>query len=100
MDVMVLVQTFGKPDIFLTITCNPNWPKIKQELRNNDEIQNRPDLIARIFRVELEELKIDLFKKQIFGPIIAYIYVIEFQNRNSTCSFLNNFEIKLKNCFS
>ena len=24
MDAMALVQTYGKPDIFLTMTCNPN----------------------------------------------------------------------------
>nr|UYI00178.1 umbelliferone-6-dimethyl-allyl-transferase [Ficus carica] len=34
---MALVQRFGKPDIFLTITRNPNWLEIKQELGNNDE---------------------------------------------------------------
>ena len=33
MDAMALVQRFGKPDIFLTMTCNPNWQEIKQELR-------------------------------------------------------------------
>ena len=81
MNAMALVQRFGKPDIFLTITCNPNWLEIKQELGNNDEVQNRPDLVVRIFRAKLEELKIDLFKKQIFGPVAAYIYVIEFQKR-------------------
>ena len=46
MDAMALVQRYGKPDIFLKITCNPNWPEIKQELGNNDEIQNRPDLVV------------------------------------------------------
>ena len=25
MDAMALVQRFGKPYLFLTITCNPNW---------------------------------------------------------------------------
>ena len=25
MDAMALVRKFGKPDIFLTMTCNPNW---------------------------------------------------------------------------
>lgn len=56
---MALVQRFEKPDVFLTITCNPNWLEIKQELGYNDEVQNRPDLVARIFRAKLEELKID-----------------------------------------
>jgi hypothetical protein len=81
MDAMAIVQHYGKSDIFLTITCNPNWLEITQELKHNDEIQNRPNLIARIFRAKLEELKDDLYKKNILGPVVAHIYVIEFQKR-------------------
>ncbi|GJR98056.1 uncharacterized protein Tco_0270230 [Tanacetum coccineum] len=29
LDAMTLVQDEGKPDIFLTMTCNPNWPEIQ-----------------------------------------------------------------------
>ena len=90
MNAMTLVKRFGKPDIFLTMTCNPNWYEIKQELQTYEKAQNRPDLITRIFRAKLEELKYELFKKQIFGSIAAYVYVIEFLNRGaSTCSFFN-----------
>jgi hypothetical protein len=32
MDAIALVQRFGKPDIFLTMTCNPKWDEIKREL--------------------------------------------------------------------
>src|SRR6266487_3678885 len=28
-DGMAIVRTYGKPDLFITITCNPNWPEIK-----------------------------------------------------------------------
>ena len=65
MDTMTLVQRFEKPDIFLTMTWNPNWCEIKQELQAHDEAQNRLDLVARIFKAKLEELKIELFTKQI-----------------------------------
>ena len=81
MDVKALVQRFGKPDIFLTMTCNPNWLEIKQELQLGEEAQNQPDLIAQVFRAKLEELKIELFKKQVFGVVTAYVYVIENQKR-------------------
>ncbi|XP_018631435.1 uncharacterized protein [Nicotiana tomentosiformis] len=37
MDVITLVQHFGKPDIFLTITCNPSWPEIKEHLFPTDD---------------------------------------------------------------
>ncbi|VFQ66175.1 unnamed protein product [Cuscuta campestris] len=70
-DAMALVQQFGKPDLFLTITCNPNWPEIKESLRCADEAQNRPDLIAQIFNGRIHELKIDLFQRKIYGEKVA-----------------------------
>ena len=81
MDAMSLVQRYGKPDIFLTMTCNPSWPEIKLHLSDEDEIQNRPDLISRVFRAKIEQLKDDLFKRNLFGEVAAYTYVIEFQKR-------------------
>nr|XP_043611927.1 uncharacterized protein LOC122583606 [Erigeron canadensis] len=80
-DAMTLVQKFGKPDIFLTMTCNPNWPEIKDLLIPQEESQNRADLVVRAFHARLELLKEDLFKKHIFGEVAAYTYVIEFQKR-------------------
>ncbi|WVZ76660.1 hypothetical protein U9M48_024616 [Paspalum notatum var. saurae] len=32
LDAMALVRKYGKSDIFLTMTCNPNWEEIKREL--------------------------------------------------------------------
>ena len=81
MEAMALVQRFGKPDLFLTITCNPCWLEIKEELKPQEEAQNRPDLIARVFRAKLEELKNELFKKKIFGEVATYVNVIEHQKR-------------------
>nr|GMD04580.1 uncharacterized protein LOC109176597 [Ipomoea batatas] len=81
MDAMSLVQNFGKPDMFVTMTCNPNWPEIKGLLQYNDDAQNRPDLIARVFHAKMQELKNDITKKQFFGEVVAYTYVIEFQKR-------------------
>ncbi|XP_073314705.1 uncharacterized protein [Primulina huaijiensis] len=81
MDAINLVQRYGKPDIFLTMTSNPNWPEIKALCLPSDEIHNRPDLITRIFRAKLQVLKDELFKKDICGHVIAYTYVIEFQKR-------------------
>lgn len=78
LDAMALVQKFGKPDIFLTITCNLAWSEIKDQLGHHEKAQNRPDLIARAFRAKIEELKLDLMKKNIFGAVAAHVYVIEF----------------------
>lgn len=63
------------------MTCNPNWPEIQQELKKYEQAQNRPDLITRIFRSKFEQLKTEVIKKELFGPVAAYTYVVEFQKR-------------------
>ncbi|KAM5582463.1 hypothetical protein ABKV19_002737, partial [Rosa sericea] len=80
-DAMALVQKYGKPDIFLTMTCNPNWEEIKAELLPGQVAQDRPDLCTRIFRAKFEELKEDVIKKGVLGTVVAHVYVIEFQKR-------------------
>nr|XP_009804055.1 PREDICTED: uncharacterized protein LOC104249342 [Nicotiana sylvestris]XP_016469133.1 PREDICTED: uncharacterized protein LOC107791559 [Nicotiana tabacum] len=79
MDAIALVQYFGKPDFFITMTCNPSWPEIKEHLSLADEVYNRPDLISKVFRVKVEELKTDILKRQIFGRVAGFMYTIEFQ---------------------
>ncbi|XP_071905593.1 uncharacterized protein [Coffea arabica] len=81
LDAMALVQKFGKPDIFLTMTCNPAWKEIQENLKYHEKPQNRPDLLARVFRAKFELLKAELLNKQIFGDVAACVYVIEFQKR-------------------
>lgn len=78
MDAMALVRKFGKPDIFLTMTCNPNWDEIKNELYPGQSPQDRPDLVSRVFRAKLEELKKMLMEKDILGKVRAFVYVVEF----------------------
>ncbi|AQK87997.1 hypothetical protein ZEAMMB73_Zm00001d038834 [Zea mays] len=81
MDVMALVRKFGKPDIFLTMTCNPNWDEIRRELLPGQTPQDRPDLVVRVFHAKLQELKHRLTKQDILGKVRAYVYVVEFQKR-------------------
>jgi hypothetical protein len=80
-DAMAIVMKYGKPDLFLTFTCNPNWPEIQRELKNNQKAADRPDITTRIFRMKLKYLLDLLLKKQVFGKVISNIYVIEFQKR-------------------
>ncbi|PWZ41861.1 ATP-dependent DNA helicase PIF4 [Zea mays] len=81
MDAMALVRKFGKPDIFLTMTCNPNWDEIRRELLPDQTPQDRPDLVVRVFHAKLQELKHRLTKQDILGKVRAYVYVVEFQKR-------------------
>ncbi|KAL4590838.1 hypothetical protein LXL04_003781 [Taraxacum kok-saghyz] len=81
LDAMTLVQDDGKPNIFLTITCNPGWPEITDYLEPRQDAQDRPDLVSRVFRAKLEDLKDQLLIHHILGKVRAYVYVVEFQKR-------------------
>ncbi|XP_047252202.1 uncharacterized protein LOC124887069 [Capsicum annuum] len=78
---MSLVQHFGKPDLFITMTCNPDWVEIKENLLQGQLPQDRPDLVTRVFRAKLQDLKDQIFKKRIFGPFVTHVFVVEFKKR-------------------
>ncbi|XP_026433135.1 uncharacterized protein LOC113330554 [Papaver somniferum] len=80
-DAMALVQKYGKPDLFITMTCNPNWEEIQRELKPRQQAHDRPDLTMRFFHATFEELKVDLFTKGVLGKVAAHVHVIEFQKR-------------------
>ncbi|XP_011878931.1 PREDICTED: uncharacterized protein LOC105568104, partial [Vollenhovia emeryi] len=80
-DAMAIVAKFGKPDLFITMTCNPKWREIDENLLHGQQASDRPDICARVFNIKKDYL-IDLITKQkFFGEVAAYVYVIEFQKR-------------------
>ena len=80
-DAMAMVVRYGKPDLFITMTCNPKWMEFEENCFDGQEAQHRPDLIARIFKIKLKAVLNDIIKNKLFGKIIAYFYTIEFQKR-------------------
>ncbi|XP_041421549.1 uncharacterized protein LOC121394460, partial [Xenopus laevis] len=80
-DAMAIVRKFGKPDLFITMTCNPKWKEITNNLMPWQKVQHRPDLVARVFRIKLNNLLEDITKNSIFGTVKAIVHVIEFQKR-------------------
>ena len=46
-DAMAIVATCGKPDLFITITCNPLWSEIADNLLQRQIWGDRPDLVSR-----------------------------------------------------
>ena len=80
-DAMVYVRVHGRPDLFITVTCNPNWPEIKSQLYGNEQPSDRHDLISRIFKQKLEKLMDLIVKHKIFSDVSCWIYSIEWQKR-------------------
>ncbi|GBN68334.1 hypothetical protein AVEN_252199-1 [Araneus ventricosus] len=55
-DAMSKVRDFGKPDLFLTFTCNPKWNEIKENLFPRQKPHDRPDSIARVLDIKQKAL--------------------------------------------
>ena len=67
--------------IFITMTCNPDWPKIHDNLLPRQQSNDCPDIVVRVFRHYLQCLNNDLLKEGIFEKAGAQLYVIEFEKR-------------------
>src|SRR6266540_5404813 len=53
-DAMAIVRAVRKPDLFITVTCNSNWPEIKEALLSGQIAQDRSDLRSEERRVGKE----------------------------------------------
>ncbi|XP_012833846.1 PREDICTED: uncharacterized protein LOC105954712 [Erythranthe guttata] len=72
----------GFPILFITITCNPQWPEIQRVLKDtNLRPEDRPDILCRVFKMKLDSMMTEIKKGRIFGRIRAYVCTIEFQKR-------------------
>ncbi|XP_004139753.2 uncharacterized protein LOC101213993 [Cucumis sativus] len=69
LDAMALVQHYGKPDLFITMTCNSEWKEIREELMEGQQSHDRPDLTSRVSRGKLMDLKDQIVHKEIFGNV-------------------------------
>ena len=74
-DTICIARKYGRPDLFITFTCNSKWSEIQNALLpTNTDALYRHDIIARVFRLKHLKL-IDLIKKgEVFGPILGYVY--------------------------
>ncbi|RFU24484.1 hypothetical protein B7463_g11855, partial [Scytalidium lignicola] len=79
-DVMALVCYFGKPTYFITMTANPNWPEIKENLLPGQSVADRPDLVACVFEGKRRQL-INVLKASVLGPYGGHGFTIEYQKR-------------------
>ncbi|XP_065639622.1 uncharacterized protein LOC136072347 [Hydra vulgaris] len=80
-DAMAIIKKYGKPDLFITFTCNPKWREITENLYPGQNANDRPDLVTRVFKLKLNNLLNDIFKHGVLGKVVTHVQVIEFQKR-------------------
>ncbi|GFQ71965.1 ATP-dependent DNA helicase [Trichonephila clavata] len=78
-DAMTYVRHFGRPDLFITFTCNPKWPEIVDLLNQGQKSHDRHGIIARVFRVKVKHMMKLLTKGCIFGNVRCHMYTVEWQ---------------------
>jgi hypothetical protein len=74
-DSMAIARYFQKVDIFLTMTTNPHWKEIEDELFPGQTAYDRPDLVARVFQMKKDTLIDYIYKHGIFGTAVAYVVI-------------------------
>ncbi len=92
-DSMAIARHCGKPDIFLTMTANPNWAEVQDNLlpyepddddpdqrEKNQTASDRPDIVARVFAQKIKAMLKDI-KDGVFGDVHGYVFTVEFQKR-------------------
>ena len=86
-DSMAICHHCRKPDLFLTMTTNPKWPKITEALLQDQtpdgkrqQPSDRPDIVARVFVQKMESLLKDV-RNGLFGKVAGMVYTVEFQKR-------------------
>ncbi|GFU40418.1 putative DNA helicase [Trichonephila clavipes] len=80
-DAITYVRAYGRPDLFVTFTCNPTWNEIKELLLVGQSSSDRHDITARVFKQKLKCLMDFFIKHHVFGETRCWMYFIEWQKR-------------------
>nr|XP_017250922.1 PREDICTED: uncharacterized protein LOC108221565 [Daucus carota subsp. sativus] len=82
-DALAVCRHIGHPDIFLTMTSNPMWPEVIEMMKLipfGTPVDN-PDIIARVFKLKLNQLLNDIRQDKFFGTCIGgNIQIIQIYN--------------------
>ena len=80
LDALAIAQKEGKFDLFITMTGNPKWDTVKENLFDGQNPADRPDVVNRVFQKMLTELVSDI-NCGCFGTMKARVHTVEGQFR-------------------
>jgi hypothetical protein len=83
-DSMALVLNKGAPDLFITMTVNPKDADILREIEAEcpgQESWECPIITAKIANLKFKQMIKEVCEDMIYGTVVAYVWVIEFQKR-------------------
>lgn len=80
-DAMSYCRLYGRPDLFITFTCNSSWTEISRDFMPSQTAPDRHDLVARVFNQKLKKLMNVITRHALFGPTRCFMYSVEWQKR-------------------
>ncbi|KAF1860256.1 hypothetical protein Lal_00037594 [Lupinus albus] len=89
-DGMAICSSLGFPDLFLTMTGNPNWPEIVRILKPMGlKPHDHPNIISMFFKMKFEELLHDLKKIHVLGKMDIHFIEEEIMETLLTKMYIN-----------
>ena len=55
-DALAIHREKGDPNVFITMTANPKWREVTENLRPGQDEHDRRDLISRVFRMKVDDM--------------------------------------------
>ncbi|POS86701.1 hypothetical protein EPUL_003475 [Erysiphe pulchra] len=78
---MAITRAIGNPSLVLNFTANPSWPEIPENLEHHQTSDTLPDLIAKVFKLKLDQYLHDVKERNVCGTTIGSQLSIEYQKR-------------------
>jgi hypothetical protein len=78
-DTIALARYYHGFDLFITFTCNAQWPEIKSALLTGQSAADRPDITVHVFNMYKLSLIEDIRKRHCLGLSLGYFHTVEFQ---------------------
>jgi Helitron helicase-like domain at N-terminus len=75
---MAIVAMFGKLTFFITITANPEWPEIRENIHRWQDPIDRPDIVSRVFRLKVDQIIHELRMNHVMGEYWGLVRTIEY----------------------
>uniref|UniRef100_A0A183CMG6 ATP-dependent DNA helicase n=1 Tax=Globodera pallida TaxID=36090 RepID=A0A183CMG6_GLOPA len=80
-DAMALCRQLGAPHLLITFTMNSEAKEFGSMLWEGQRWYNRPDIADRLFIDKSKEFLKDIVQRQVMGPVKAWFYSVEHQER-------------------
>ena len=80
---LTIISEMGHPTVFITVTCNTNWPEIEEKLLPGQTAFDREDIVCIVFKARLSALMFNLRHGHYFGgrTVLFEAMAIEYQHR-------------------